>query len=510
MVRSSVWFVWAVVLALWGTPALAAGTAFTYQGQLSNGEGPVDGVCDLRFHLFATAEGGTGIAEPLDKTNVAVSNGLFAVHLDFGDGAFDGNARWLQVAVRCPAGAGEYAALGQRQPLTPAPYALHAGSVAWSGVQGIPANVAALAELSCATNEGLRWDGAAWTCGNLVGPQGPQGPAGPKGDPGNKGDKGDKGNPGDPGPRPERIVWVAKSGGDFTTVTAALNSITDASATKRYLVKVAPGIYAEQVTLKSYVDIEGSGQGVTVLRWTGGNAVVLNDLEGLVSANSATLRATDVVAVEVRRLSVESLVTDAINALAIYTHGIAPGGLRLLSVTATATGGYEAFGVVNHGSAVTLEDVNISAAGAINYSMGNLNRVGATPTFRRAKITGAGAGSNYGVYSTNSTVNIDGAEVLASGGSNATAVYTVEEGSAALIRNSSIEASNGSSTNYGVSTSSAATTVSHTTITGATRSMANFSGATSKVSFSQLVGTLQGSGFTCFSTHDANLVAVTC
>jgi hypothetical protein len=46
------------------------------------------------------------------------------VELDFGSGAFAGEARWLQTAVRCPAGGGEYTTLAPRQALNPVPYAL--------------------------------------------------------------------------------------------------------------------------------------------------------------------------------------------------------------------------------------------------------------------------------------------------------------------------------------------------------------------------------------------------
>ena len=41
-----------------------------------------------------------------------------------GPAAFDGYARWLGIAVRCPAGQGSFVPLGPRQAITPAPYAL--------------------------------------------------------------------------------------------------------------------------------------------------------------------------------------------------------------------------------------------------------------------------------------------------------------------------------------------------------------------------------------------------
>lgn len=56
-----------------------------------------------------------------------VANGLFTVTLDFGAGVFDGNARWLEIAVR-PAGGGAFTLLTPRQPLAPAPHALYAST----------------------------------------------------------------------------------------------------------------------------------------------------------------------------------------------------------------------------------------------------------------------------------------------------------------------------------------------------------------------------------------------
>jgi pectin methylesterase-like acyl-CoA thioesterase len=67
--------------------------------------------------------------------------------------------------------------------------------------------------------------------------------------------------------KPKNIITVAKSGGDFTDPVAAVDSISDASATNPYLVVIAPGVYTVTQTLqmKQYVDIAGSGEEVTKL-----------------------------------------------------------------------------------------------------------------------------------------------------------------------------------------------------------------------------------------------------
>ncbi len=68
----------------------------------------------------------------------------------------------------------------------------------------------------------------------------------------------------------DNVLTVAKSGGDYTSVAAALNSIGDASASNPYLVRVMPGVYTETelVTVKAYVHVQGSGPLVTVITST--------------------------------------------------------------------------------------------------------------------------------------------------------------------------------------------------------------------------------------------------
>jgi hypothetical protein len=103
-----------------GTPL---GTAFTYQGQLKSNDVPYTGACDIKFALYDALTGGTQVGI-LTKTNVAVDEGFFTVQLDYGAGKFTGDARWLEMSVRCPAGSGTYTLLSPRQALTAAPAAL--------------------------------------------------------------------------------------------------------------------------------------------------------------------------------------------------------------------------------------------------------------------------------------------------------------------------------------------------------------------------------------------------
>jgi len=99
------------------------GSAFTYQGQLKAGGNPVNDTCDMAFRLYDEASNGTQVGTAI-STTVPVTGGLFTAQLDFGGSAFDGDARWLGIKVKCP-GDAVYSELS-RQALTAAPYALHA------------------------------------------------------------------------------------------------------------------------------------------------------------------------------------------------------------------------------------------------------------------------------------------------------------------------------------------------------------------------------------------------
>jgi hypothetical protein len=104
-------------------PALnPMGTAISYQGQLRNAGGPVNGSCDMTFGLYDALSAGTAITAPI-ATPVTVTNGLFVAALDFGAAAFNGEARWLEIGVKC-AGDPGFTTLSPRQAIAPAPYAL--------------------------------------------------------------------------------------------------------------------------------------------------------------------------------------------------------------------------------------------------------------------------------------------------------------------------------------------------------------------------------------------------
>jgi hypothetical protein len=111
-----------LMVAICAGVALAQTTTFTYQGRLTDVGVAATGQYDLEFKLFDAA--GAQVGPRLTREDVAVTNGIFTVSLDFGAGAFDGNERTLEIGVRQGASTDAFTALAPRQAVTSTPYAI--------------------------------------------------------------------------------------------------------------------------------------------------------------------------------------------------------------------------------------------------------------------------------------------------------------------------------------------------------------------------------------------------
>lgn len=99
---------------------------FTYQGQLRNAGQLVNGAVDLKISMWDADTAGVQIGTSNTFNAVPMTDGRFALGLNFGASAFDGSNRWIQVEFRNPAGSGLYQALNPRDKITATPYALYA------------------------------------------------------------------------------------------------------------------------------------------------------------------------------------------------------------------------------------------------------------------------------------------------------------------------------------------------------------------------------------------------
>jgi len=99
-------------------------TAFTYQGQLHDGGTNANGAYTMIFKLYDAVTSGNQIGSTI-TTSPTLANGLFTVNLDFGAGAFNGNARWLDITVT---NSGTTQTLSPRVQVLADPYAQFAAS----------------------------------------------------------------------------------------------------------------------------------------------------------------------------------------------------------------------------------------------------------------------------------------------------------------------------------------------------------------------------------------------
>ena len=151
-IRRSGSVLWVGLFLLQGTSfAGPAPSAISYQGRLSASGFPANGVYDLSFTLFDAPINGQQIGPSVTNSSLLVSNGLFIASLDFGTDSFNGDARWIEIAVRT--GTNDFALLSPRQPLTAAPYALATLNQAPLTAATNDLNLALSTRISAASND---------------------------------------------------------------------------------------------------------------------------------------------------------------------------------------------------------------------------------------------------------------------------------------------------------------------------------------------------------------------
>jgi hypothetical protein len=422
-----------------GAPPLTpVGTAFTYQGYITDTGNPANGSYNLAFKIYDDASAGAQVGSTVTKNAVPVSEGYFTVELDFGDW-FDGTALWLEIGVQGPGDPG-FTVLSPRQPLSPTPYAINADKLDGQHASELGADY-------------------------------------------------------------QNVIVVAKSGGDYTSVQAAIDSITGAAADNPYLVWVAPGVYSEAVTMKPYVHLQGSGQRATVITSDVTNPSIPPTQATLTLAANVSLRdmtvkntgtglhnvglmalngATDIQVSDVETQSHGNGGTDS-NNYAIYLTGSGT-SVTLQSVTAFAeNGNLDAVGLYNDsGTKVTLLSGSYMASSAVEHSVGisNLGTLeaehitvrgefspqwnygiwnqgsGAKITLRGGSVSGRGGTEAIGILNVNGGfLTADGVTALAEDGTDANYALNGEDagvGTTSVVRGGSFTGIGGDGENYGI------------------------------------------------------------
>jgi hypothetical protein len=156
-----------------------------------------------------------------------------------------------------------------------------------------------------------------------------------------------------------------------------LSVIADADAGRPYLVKIEPGTYdigTSTLSMIPYVDIEGSGRDITIIK-------------GQISGDTFD---------------------------AGVVSGASHAELRYLSVVRSG-GGKAGAAIVNDGASPDITDVTIFSSGATGANIGVYN-LNASPRLRAVQVGAEGGGAAYGIGNVNSTVLISGGLINAAAG----------------------------------------------------------------------------------------------
>jgi trimeric autotransporter adhesin len=140
----------------------AQGTAFTYQGSLTDGAGRANGLYDFQFAIYDAISGNALVGAPITNSAVSVSNGLFTTTLDFGPGVFTGPPRWLDISVRSN-GIIAFTLVTPRQALTATPYAITASNLTGTLPSSQLSGALSSNQLSGAYNNAINFTNAANT-----------------------------------------------------------------------------------------------------------------------------------------------------------------------------------------------------------------------------------------------------------------------------------------------------------------------------------------------------------
>lgn len=351
-----------------GAPGL-----ISYQGLLSDANSqPYTGTASLAFAIYESSSGGSPLWQE-SQNSVSVGAGYFTVQLGsvtpLTAAIFDGPTRYLQVSVNTGSGPETL----PRQRLTAVPYAFQAETAAsaasadaapWDGLTGVPSGFA----------DGIDDSGASY----------------------------------------ENVIVVAKSGGDYTSVAAALNSISSPSSSNRYLVWVAPGVYNETdlLEVREYVHLQGAGPNATVVTSSRTHTVQNSD--------AATARLYD--NGRISDMTVANEGNSSTYAIAIWSaEASREASIDNVVVEVLATGGVAHYALYMADSEPTIRNSKLKAGGAstVNTAFGSVNSSGGFPQALIESSTLIGgsnnidgvscndpSGTGYGLQMTNSAPTI--------------------------------------------------------------------------------------------------------
>ncbi|HOP46153.1 MAG TPA: hypothetical protein PK874_00705 [Desulfobacteraceae bacterium] len=325
------------------------------------------------------------------------------------------------------------------------------------------------------------------------------------------------------GKRYKRTVLVSPVAGDTsasgTALIQSLNAITDASATNPYLIKLEPGVYdlgSNHLSLKEYVDIEGSGETATTITALG------SDTE-----DTGTVLGCD--NTELRFLTIANT-GGAKYATAVFN---TKASTRLTSMTAEASGATagEAGTAINRAiynkeSASIITDVCAHVSGTLYTSPLNcaIDNLVSDAMIIDTKVTATGSAFEFsiGVRNRDCSPSLRSCIIMiSSNATNDVGIYNLSSSdtleTSPVINNSMVTASSNTAEGYAIMNGESGATgivggtvkVNNCNINGKTQSVFNNSPFIFLVSNSLLNGTIinnPGATATCAGVYDKDFV----
>ena len=425
------------------SPAEATGapSVVSYQGQVQIGEDLYDGT---GYFKFAIADGagsstwsndGTSVSgsEPASSVSLTVQDGLFSLLL--GDSgmppltaaAFADEETYLHVWFSSDGAI--FSELAPATRISAVPYALVAP---WAGIAGVPADLAdGDDDTTYSAGRGIH------IAGDVISA---------------------KGSP------YAGVVVVARSGGDYATIQAAIDAVKgDASVKQPYLVWVAPGLYEEEVIMVPHVHLQGAGREATVLSCSVSGAAIPPKSATLILASNSS----------VRDLTVLHEGTGYANVAVMGVSGITES--LLADVDARAEGGGEHnIGILLNGSGTEVALENVAALGEYgsSYNYGLHLSVGAMATVHGGSFIARGGINTRGILNNGSTLEMVDAAVLGEGAADQNHGLDLTGGTA-MLRGGTVSALDGVEAR-GISVNNGTLRVEETSVLGDTTGTSSF------------------------------------
>lgn len=289
------------------------------------------------------------------------------------------------------------------------------------------------------------------------------------------------------------VIVVAKSGGNFTDPVTAVNSVIGASANNPYLIKIMPGVYdigQNNIAMKEFVDIEGSGEGITT---------ITGNLEGTPGLLQGAANC------ELRFIKIKN--TADWQAYGVIVSGPSP-FIKMNKITIEMNESSATTAILNNGDA-SISDLQI-------ISSNNAIKNNGTISLTKANINSNGVGIyNFGsAVITNSYINAPNGTAVNNNGSLATVsignselIGPIVNGNATLAMKN--VAMSGNLTNNG----SGVASVYNSIITGSVNNSGPPFVSTLNMGLTQVKSESffnTGGVFKCFNVYDDNFLPITC